>query len=543
MGDIMHKQSNLVVLGGLTFTTVVAGMALTNPGAQAAQQATARASVTVESTCSMTATINTAHNATMVNGTYSGGTYPDGIGKTTIQTFCNDQNGYSIYAVGFTNNELGNTVLKGSNLSSAYDIVTGTATSGSAGSDVSNWAMKVSSVAGTYAPTIMNGFNDFSIVPSAYTKVATFTSSTDTAQGTNIGSSIETTYAAYISNGQPSGTYTGQVKYVLVHPSAATPTTYTMQNASEWKDSLLPGEQVTAVDNRDGNIYTVAKLDDGNVWMTQNLDLCIGCPGTNALTSENTDLNTDLGVAEGYSTIGGVITWTLVGNNTIMGEPAEITNFASGNPANSVTGWTNSQTAPYMAEGKDTIVLRGASYVTTTESGVTTKALTKCTAAGNAEDDCRSAQVGNYYNYTAAIAMNDSSSISANYTVAPNSICPAGWRLPNGLTQTNGTVNISDFNTLLNAYGIAGGNDTTGDQNVGYAAGGFAKMETNPLKFARSGYVNGTTLYYYTSNGYYWSSTSYSSSCSYFLYYNSGVLYPAYWNYRYRGWSVRCMLR
>ena len=139
----MHKQSNLVVLGGLTFATVAAGVALVNPGAKAAQQATAHASVTVQSTCSMTATVNTAHNATLFSGTYSGSSYPDGIGKTTIQTFCNDLNGYSIYAIGYTNNELGNTVLKGTDLSSEYDIVTGTATSGLAPNDVSNWAMKI----------------------------------------------------------------------------------------------------------------------------------------------------------------------------------------------------------------------------------------------------------------------------------------------------------------------------------------------------------------------------------------------------------------
>ena len=37
---------------------------------------------------------------------------------------------------------------------------------------------------------------------------------------------------------------------------------------------------------------------------------------------------------------------------------------------------------------------------------------------------------GNYYNWTAAIASNNSSSLTIQYQNAPNSICPKGWRLP-----------------------------------------------------------------------------------------------------------------
>ena len=116
------------------------------------QTKTANAAIRVRSTCSMTATIDSGneHTATMINGQYK-----EDIGKTTIQTFCNDPNGYAIYAIGYTGGDTGvaagtNTVLHSTALGSTYDIVTGVATSG----DVSNWAMKVSSVSGTYAPTI-----------------------------------------------------------------------------------------------------------------------------------------------------------------------------------------------------------------------------------------------------------------------------------------------------------------------------------------------------------------------------------------------------
>ncbi|MBR2839849.1 hypothetical protein IKE82_00745, partial [Candidatus Saccharibacteria bacterium] len=72
----------------------------------ASDSKTSQASVTVSATCSMTANIAAGdeHTATLPNGVWSGGSdyYPNGIGKTTIQTFCNDASGYSIYAVGYT---------------------------------------------------------------------------------------------------------------------------------------------------------------------------------------------------------------------------------------------------------------------------------------------------------------------------------------------------------------------------------------------------------------------------------------------------------
>ena len=56
-----------------------------------------------------------------------------------VKTFCNDKNGFSIYAIGYTDNENGKTVLTSESLGSEYDIDTGTAQSGG----ISNWAMKL----------------------------------------------------------------------------------------------------------------------------------------------------------------------------------------------------------------------------------------------------------------------------------------------------------------------------------------------------------------------------------------------------------------
>lgn len=123
-----------------------------------------------------------------------------------------------MYAVGYANDELGNNKLLANingTLVPSYDILTGTATSG----DTSNWAMKLTPVAGTYAPTLENGYNNYSVVPSTQTKVATFNSITDTTSG----SAFNVAYASYVNQLQPAGTYNGKVKFTMVHPNDANP--------------------------------------------------------------------------------------------------------------------------------------------------------------------------------------------------------------------------------------------------------------------------------------------------------------------------------
>lgn len=166
--------------------------------------------VTIPISCTMSSTIDTAHSDTIANGTYKAD-----IGTTTFKTVCNDDNGYSVYAVGYSDDTHGNTKMLNSAGDTTQDIITGTATSG----NTSNWAMKLSPVAGTFAPTIENGFDNYHIVPDTYIKVATFPSITDQATG----SSFKSTYAVNVSSTQKAGTYIGKVKYTMVHPASQTP--------------------------------------------------------------------------------------------------------------------------------------------------------------------------------------------------------------------------------------------------------------------------------------------------------------------------------
>ena len=197
---------------------------LSNYSVYAEESSVSTATVTINQSCSMVGTTNTAHTATLANGTYSGSNYPNGIGQTTLKVFCNDNAGFAIYAIGYTGNEYGNTKLHNDTLGTANDINTGIYTSNNTVN--STWSMKLTSVSGTYAPTIADGTNNtenfttWHEIPTEYTKVAYRTSTTDADNnGQGTGSSLTTTYDAYVSATQPAGTYIGQVKYTLVHPN------------------------------------------------------------------------------------------------------------------------------------------------------------------------------------------------------------------------------------------------------------------------------------------------------------------------------------
>ena len=194
--------------------------------------------ITVPVSCTISGTGMNTHNANISNGLY----VPD-IGTTTLHAFCNDNEGFAIYAAGYTGNEVGGTnsnKLVGTNASGNATIESGTATT--AGSpDISNWAMKLAisqdsgDTTGTNAFTIDSApnvalpseaesgatqvpFSSYHVVPNEYTKVAHKNSGTDMTETTG-GVKLTTTYAAYISKTQAADTYSGQVIYTLVHPA------------------------------------------------------------------------------------------------------------------------------------------------------------------------------------------------------------------------------------------------------------------------------------------------------------------------------------
>ena len=209
--------------GALVGVTVGLGAVLATANVAADDSAVTTTTIEVPSSCSLESTIDTAHVAEVPNGIYSGTSdYPNGIGQTTLRVYCNDNEGFSIYAVGYTGEEIGatnSTKLVGDDTNQTID--TGTATSGNS----SAWAMKLNTVSSptpTYPITLLNGYDSFSSVPANYAKVATRTGGTDTGVNAE-GSALTTTYAVYIASNQTADTYRGKVKYTMVHPASEVP--------------------------------------------------------------------------------------------------------------------------------------------------------------------------------------------------------------------------------------------------------------------------------------------------------------------------------
>ena len=236
---LLKEPSFVVMLAGvviiLTGTILASNTVLADDNTSVVDQI----NITVPVSCTMTGTGMDSHSTEIQNGLYK-----DNIGTTTLHAFCNDNEGFAIYAAGYTGNEVGGTnsnKLVGTTASSNAVIVSGIATT--AGSpDISNWAMKLAISQDSGDTTSTNAFmidsapnvdlpseaeqsatpapfSEYHVVPNEYTKVAHKNSMTDMTATTG-GVKLTTTYAAYISKTQPADTYSGQVKYALVHPSS-----------------------------------------------------------------------------------------------------------------------------------------------------------------------------------------------------------------------------------------------------------------------------------------------------------------------------------
>ena len=527
-----------LVLFNLSFI-IVAALLLSTPHSSADTSSVDGLTISIPSSCTLTSTVNTAHSASTI-----GGTYMSGIGTTTLKTVCNDSNGFVIYTIGSSNNEDGNNKLV-SSASSSYDIASGTATSG----NISNWAMKLTPVSGAYTPNMEEGYNDqYVTVPTTWTKVASRPANTDiTTDASAAGSSMTTTYAVYVNSVQPAGAYTGQVKYAMLHPSSSTkPTTlaqayknagktkvytedpitgdsgyfYTMQDMSSSICNAVnvygEASQTQLVDTRDGKLYWATKLHtdkyNGNIgqcWMTENLDLDLETTPNKvaALTSENTNLK--LYGDKGYTSDNGYTcsNASTTTNCTATGETITWTPERDTIPPDDLSStWANDNINPYSYDG------------------------------GAVEPDGHKdghGYSGNYYNWTAAIASNNSSSYSGGN--AANSICPKGWRLPNARAEEGGY----EFTKVFYAY-----NAINNTNSVAFVSGGYNRVVGSPLYYVRSGVISNGSFTSLANMGFYLSSANYGNIVSLLRFFNStvnGSIRSDYGESKYTGVSIRCI--
>ena len=482
------KQTKLFLpFVSITLITTLSTLALLST-ATSADTRSISTSVKVLEACSMTTdtSASTAHYAEIV-----GGTANQNIGLTAIDVTCNDRNGYSVYVQGVDSLAATSPSTNLVGATTGQTIPTGTDMS----SNVSNWAIRLASVNDDttyFVPTIVNGFDSNHVIPSTPTKAVTFTSSIDTSKP----SRFTTTYAAAVTPYQSADTYTGYVKYTLVHPDYAnsegkiymqdlTPTTIA---------NLLPSvnSTVDVYDKRDEQQYTIAKLADGKYWMTTNLNLA----GETPLYSDTSN------VPSGYPSAGGTAYYTLPTTETLEANSTRLQN---------TNAFSDDSTA----------------YVFNSNS-------TDCSSTS----PCYS-----YYSYLAATAGSGTDIINDGYN-AQYSICPKGWRLPTSTTSNasatgNNNWQTGDFWKMATQYGLSTSSyyERPDNSPTFYSQAGPG---TTP-NFLPAGYYSGGSFHNGGSDGEYQSATSYSSTGAYRLYFNSSLVYSAGIGPRSFGLPVRCL--
>ena len=263
------------------------------------------------------------------------------------------------------------------------------------------------------------------------------------------------------------------------------------------------GATTRLTDSRDGKQYWVAKLADGNCWMTQNLDLDLSTK--EALTPEDSDVSrswtpgNDTLTDGTQTTTGNTAVWSWNLGDYVLTTPNAGTSCGSSGISNfgdcTSVGFQSVAGMTPMTDGDATDVISGNTY--------------------NAHY-----HVGNHYTWNAATAGGTITGQDAT-----DSICPKGWQLP-----TSNNSNSGSFQALTDAYNISGN-----------AAGGTASVSA-PLYFVRSGLVYSGSLRNAGGGGGYWSSTANSNTGNaYYLAFGSGYVDPSNYGGRYPGSSIRCL--
>lgn len=187
------------------------------------------------------------------------------------------------------------------------------------------------------------------------------------------------------------GTYTGSMTFYVVtnpYPETIAYVEYMQNITNDIVLSMTPGKYYQLKDSRDGKKYWIV-LKDGELRMAQNLDYDIST--SQSLTAANSNVPSSITLS----------------NATITGGTLE-------------ESWDAEATGVQSYD-------EGVIYRPTLEDAYAT--VNSCVKDGFTEWECYRGTSGNYYNWTAAIAVNDSSSYATG-TKLTRSICPKNWTLP-----------------------------------------------------------------------------------------------------------------
>lgn len=283
-----------------------------------------------------------------------------------------------------------------------------------------------------------------------------------------------------------------------------------MQN---WKGcvALAKNTQTTLIDIRDNRSYYVAKLADGNCWMTENLDLFLD--KNKPLTSADSDVKTSWTPPTTHET--NDLSWNGVNQE---GEPGVIypQSYDLGDKC-----WKGERSWAVWSSHFDT------------------------DSKDCPKHDSSHYHSGNYYNYAAAVAQDDTSALTENGDSVDTSICPAGWQLPSYTGDKSylalQNVIATDDDSPNWATGYVGDEalKTEGQENVPKST-----INEHPYYFFYASSWN-KRLLYYGFRGFFVTSAISNSTHAYTLsIWGSGGLNPSSGSeYRCEGLSVRCVAR
>ena len=355
---------------------------------------------------------------------------------------------------------------------------------------------------------------------SNYNGLSSSNSTTLINTNNNVSSNLDFKIAAKASNTQPSGTYTGIINFTAVSNVAPMSLLdsfiasgaeqlngyYKMQDMTHdiCNNVDIEESELQLIDVRDNKIYWVAKLKDGNCWMTQNLELDL-IANSAILNSINTDIdiNSYNPTSGAYSPEGGYS--KNESNNVVTWSPVRST-IAKGNLSPYTWLDDNNSSCSY---GSNSIYY----YDISTSTRHTFDSLYECRAAGYT--DCEHYEAGNYYNWSAAVASDNTIEFNEPSNNVNNSICPKGWKLPRRSLK-------NDFGTLSSSYPI--------------------DFRNPPLYFTYAGYLNSGKINNAGGQSNYLVNSVSNSSRAYSLYLVGGrTILNSTSADRYTGLSIRCL--
>lgn len=491
--------------------SVFGGLLVTMEAAQAESVQQSDAEVKIAESCTISANGN-RHVATLTPGTFQA------IGEnTTFDVFCNDKEGYVIYAVGISGDKEGTTDMIGAE---GYTIPTGTSQEGQA----ANWSFKLSNP--SEGTEIQPGFDNYSVIPARKTAVIKRTAYTQETAGVD---HFNATYGVYVSATTPADTYEGKVLYTLFHPNTTEIYNYHIEfdlNEGVGGPTNNPqiGEVTDNVVRLDGSVPV---RDDYAFlgWCTQETEgeVCaaeyLRQPGDEIpLASKNEKFSLYAVWKPLYRPIPPECKGlTTIGNTGSMSDPRDGNSYTIAHLSDSKCWMTQN-----LRLGGDDMISRDLDASNTDTDHFTMPVddpnksdFPDTTGDGEAHlEYAGNDEYGYYYNWYAATGgtgtrVQDSGD-------APGSICPKDWRLP---TKEEADV-------LSSKYSI----------DEGSAA---------PVNLVFSGLCYaGNCPQNQGQYGFWWTSTASSSSKAYYMFLYKGSAFGANdWWAKGTGFTVRCVAR